>query len=105
MLSIENELKILNLKSNPESKRKYFGKKLNDFKAYLKKEFSLIPYGYYTGIGMSLEMCFGVAIGASFGTSNISIGLVIGMLIGLVIGRAKDQEAEKQNRVLKTRIN
>lgn len=105
LLSIENEIEALNLNSNPENKRKYFGKKLNDFKAYLKKEFSLISEGYYTAIGMSLGMCFGVAIGTSFGTSNISIGLVIGMLIGLVIGRSKDKEAEKQNRVLKTQIN
>lgn len=105
LLSIENELKILNLKAYPENKRKYFSKKLNAFKGYLNEEFSLISDGYYTAIGMSLGMCFGVAIGTSFGASGTSMGLALGMLIGLAIGRTKDLEAEKQNRVLRTKIN
>lgn len=105
LLSIENELKILKLRSYPENKRKYFSKKLNTFKEYLKEAFSLISEGYYIAIGMSLGMCFGVAFGTSFGSSGTSMGLAIGMLIGLGIGRAKDLEAEKQNRVLKTKIN
>ncbi len=105
LLSIENEIEILNLKSNPENKRKYFSKKLNTFKTFLKKEFSLISEGHYTAIGMSLGMCFGVAFETSLGPSGTSLGLALGMLIGLVIGRAKDLEAEKQNRVLRTKIN
>lgn len=105
LLSIENEIKILNLGEYPKNKRKYFGKKLNAFKAYLKKEFSLISEGYYTGIGMSLGMCFGVAFGASFGSLGISSGLAFGMLIGLLIGRYKDLEAKKQNRVFRTKMN
>ena len=105
LLSIENEIEILNLKSNSENKRKYFSKKLNAFKTYLKKEFSLISEGHYTAIGMSLGMCFGVAFGTSLGSSGTSIGLALGTLIGLVIGRAKDLEAENQNRVLRTKIN
>lgn len=104
LLSIENELKTLDLKLNLENKRKYFSKKLSAFKAYLKEEFSLITEGYYTAIGMSLGMCFGVAIGTSFGAPGTSIGIAFGMLIGLAIGRTKDMEAEKQNRVLKTKI-
>lgn len=102
LLSIENEIKILSLKDYPKNKRKYFGKKLNVFKDYLKKEFSLISEGYYTAMGMSLGMCFGVAIGTSFGSLGISSGLAFGMLIGLLIGRTKDSEAKKQNRVLGT---
>ena len=104
LLSIEKELNTLKIKANPVNKRKYFSKKLSAFKAYLKEEFSLIPEGYYTAIGMSLGMCFGVAIGTSFGASSTSIGLAMGMLIGLAIGRIKDMEAEKQNRVLETKI-
>tara|TARA_R110002050_G_scaffold94765_2_gene197175 strand:+ start:28157 stop:28615 length:459 start_codon:yes stop_codon:yes gene_type:complete len=100
---IENEIKVLNLRSYPKNKRKYFGKKLNVFKAYLKAEFSLISEGYYTSLGMGLGMCFGVAIGSSLGGSGTSMGIAIGMAIGLVIGRTKDVEAEKQNRVLKTK--
>tara|TARA_R110002049_G_scaffold37208_1_gene117508 strand:- start:71482 stop:71937 length:456 start_codon:yes stop_codon:yes gene_type:complete len=104
-LSIRYELKSLDLNSNPDNKVLYFRKKLKDFKVYLKAEFSLIPENYYTSIGMSLGMCFGVAIGAAFGTFGISMGLCFGMLIGIVVGRTKDVDAEKQNRVLKTKTN
>ena len=100
---IENELKTFTLKSNPKNKRRYYSKQLNIFKEFLKAEFSLISEGYYTAIGMSLGMCFGVAIGTSFGASGNSIGLAMGMFIGLIIGRHKDMEAEKENRVLKTK--
>lgn len=103
LLAIQNEIEKLNLKSNPENKRKHYSRKLNVFKTYLKSEFSLISEGYYTAIGMSLGMCFGLAMGPSFGISGTSMCLVLGMLIGLAIGRVKDMEAEKQNRVLKMR--
>lgn len=102
---IEDELESLNLKSNSENNKRYFNKKLNAFKKYLKAEFSLISEGYYTAIGMSLGMSFGVAIGAGLGQSTgIALGISLGMIIGLIIGRAKDLEAEKQNRVLKTKL-
>ena len=91
------------LKSNAKNKRRYYSKKLQILKQFLKDKFSLISEGYYTAIGMSLGMCFGVAIGTTFGASGNSIGLALGMFIGLVIGRYKDMEAEKENRVLKTK--
>ena len=104
-LSIEEEIETLNLKSNPIKSRRYFSKKLNAFKKYLKDELSLISEGYYTAIGMSLGMSFGVAIGASFGESTgIALGISFGMIIGLAIGRKKDAEAKKQNRVLRAKI-
>ena len=103
LLTIQNEIETLNFKSSPENKRKFYSKKLNVFKTFLKEEFSLISEGYYTALGMSLGMCLGLAIGTSLGASGTSTGLVIGLLIGLAIGRTKDMEAEKQNRVLKTK--
>lgn len=100
--SIEEELNILELKSNPENKKRYFNKKLSKFKAYLKDEFSLITKGFYTVIGMSLGISFGVTFGTIFkDTIGTSIGIAIGLLIGLIIGKYLDSEAEKQNRVLK----
>ncbi len=103
--SIENELDSLKLKSNPNKKKRYFSKQLNEFKTYLKDEFSLISEGYYTTIGIGIGMSLGVAIGASFGESTgIALGISFGMIIGLVIGRKKDSEAEKQGRVLKTKL-
>ncbi len=101
ILSIENEIETLKLKSNPENKRKYYGKALKTFKGYLKAEFSLVTEGYYMTLGMCLGMCFGSAVGTVFGTYGTSMGVSLGMLIGLVIGRTKDMEAEKENRVLK----
>lgn len=103
VLSIENEIKNMDLNTNPENKRQFFTKKLNAFKAYLKEKFTLVSEGYYTNIGMALGMCFGVAIGASFGALGISMGISLGMIVGLAIGRTKDQEAKNQNRVLKTK--
>lgn len=105
LLSIENEIKNMGLNAIPEKKRQFFSKKLNAFKAYLKEKFALVSEGYYMSIGMALGMCFGVAIGASFGALGISMGVSLGMIVGLTIGRTKDQEAEKQNRVLKTKMN
>ena len=103
--SIEKELKVLDLKSNFENKKRHFSKKLTAFKKYLKEELSLISEGYYTAICMSMGMCFGVAIGASFGESTgIGLGVSFGMLIGLTIGRVMDAEAKKQGRVLKTKL-
>jgi len=104
-LSIEKELDNLKLNSNPENKKRYFSKKLIQFKKYLKEELSLVSEGFYAAIGISMGMSFGVAIGASFGESTgIALGISIGMLIGLAIGRKKDAEAEKQGRVLKTTV-
>lgn len=99
--TIQSKIESLDLKSNAENKRNYYAKKLQVFKTFLKKEFSLITEGYYMSLGIGLGLCFGVAIGTSFGPQGSSMGVSLGMLIGLVIGRAKDLEAEKDNRVLK----
>ncbi|WP_170179851.1 hypothetical protein [Flavivirga rizhaonensis] len=114
---IEENIKILNLKSNPKNKRKYFSKKLTAFKQFLKNEFSLITEGHYTtlgvGLGVTLGMCFGVIIGIITGVFGNSVrlaigmalwpalGMIIGLTIGLLIGRNKDIASEKLNRVLK----
>ncbi|NIJ46610.1 hypothetical protein FHR24_003100 [Wenyingzhuangia heitensis] len=114
---IEDEIGILNLKSNPENKKRYFSKKLTVFKLFLKKEFSLITEGYYTAIGltigMSLGMGFGLAIGSIIGIFGNSerlamgialgsaLGMGLGLTIGLLIGRNMDIVANNENRVLK----
>jgi hypothetical protein len=62
LYSIETELDKLKSIMNTENEKKYLSKKLANFKKYLKDEFSLVSQGYYTAIGMSLGMCFGVAL-------------------------------------------
>ena len=99
--SIEEELDILKLKEYPENKKKYLRRKLNEFKKFLKDEFSLISEGYYTSIGIG--MTIGIAIGTSiFGPeSGVALGIIFGLVLGLVIGRNMDNKAENENRVLK----
>ena len=97
--SIETELKSLNLKSNPENRKKYFKKTLSEFKTYLKDTFSLTPKGYYTNIGISTGAAFGIVAGVVFGerfekSLGIALGISIGMVIGSIVGRHMDSNAE-----------
>lgn len=103
--SIETTLDNLNLKSNPENKRKYFNKALVEFEKYLKETYSLIPKSYYTQIGIAVGMSFGILFGIVFLSSferstGISLGLCGGMLVGLLIGRSMDAKAETNGKVL-----
>ncbi len=112
--SIEEKLDTLKLKANPQNRKKHFKRKYTEFTTYLKDEFSLITEGYYTGIGMVFGMMFGTSLGIVFGTSfeagtgtaiGLSMGTGIGMTIGMMFGAAKDSEAKKQGRVLKTKLD
>lgn len=105
LLQIENEIVTLNLKSNPENKKRYFSKKLRVFKLFLKTEFSLVPKGYYTnmgiGSGTSFGVLFGVVVLSSFERSlGISFGIIAGMLIGLIIGRYMDSQVKEAGKVI-----
>lgn len=103
--SIETELESLNLKSNPENRKKYFNKALTKFEKYLKDIFSLTSKGYYTklygGLGLSFGLLFGVVFLPSWERSlGISLGLVVGMVIGSIIGQSIDKKAKSEGRVL-----
>lgn len=101
--SIEEKLDKLGLNSNPANRKKYLRKKLTEFKAFLKEEFSLISEGHYTAIGTGLGLSLGVAIGSIFGkSSGIGIGLSLGLAIGMAIGHNMDAKAKEEGRVLKT---
>jgi len=96
--SIEKELENLNLKSNPENRKKYFNKSLSTFETYLKDIFSLTSKGYYTNIGVSFGAAFGVVLGVLIGerfekSLGIALGISIGMLIGVFVGRHMDAKA------------
>lgn len=103
--SLEAELDGLNLKSNPENKKKYFKKALTKFEKYLKNTFSLTSEGYYTnlysGLGLSFGLLFGVAILSNLERSlGISLGLIGGMIVGSIMGRKKDAEAKAAGKTL-----
>ena len=103
--SIEMELESLNLKSNPENRKKYIKKALNKFEKFLKDTFSLTPKGYYTklygGLGLSFGLLFGVVFLSSWERSlGISMGLIGGMLIGSIIGQSMDSQAKAAGKML-----
>jgi hypothetical protein len=93
--SIEKELDSLALEANPKNRKRYYTKTLGIFETYLKDTFSLTAPGYYTGLGIALGMCFGVAAGSLIEkTMGVSSGLALGMLIGLCVGRYMDSKAK-----------
>ncbi len=103
--SIETELDSLNLKSNPENRKKYFKKALSKFETYLKDTFSLTSKGYYAklygALGLSFGLLFGVAILSNLEHSlGISLGLIGGMVVGSLIGREKDAQAKATGKML-----
>ena len=103
--SIETELDSLNLKSNPENRKRYFKKVLSKFEKYLKDTFSLTSKGYYTnlysGLGLSFGLLFGVVFLSSWERSlGISMGLIGGMLIGSIIGQSMDAKAKREGWML-----
>ena len=103
--SIETELDSLNLKSNPENRKKHFKKALSKFVKYLKETFSLTTAGYYTklygGLGLSFGLLFGVAILSNLERSlGISLGLIGGMVVGSIIGRNKDAQVKSNGNMI-----
>ena len=103
--SIETEIDRLNLKSNPENRKRYFKKALRQFEKYLKDTFFLTPKGYYANIGLGLGTSFGALFGIVILSGlerslGIAFGLIIGMLVGLTIGRSLDAKAIREGRVL-----
>ena len=103
--SIETELDTLNLKSNPENRKKYFKKALTKFEKYLKDTFSLTSKGHYTNLGVAYGSLLGSLVGVlisqrSEGTIAISYGISFGMLIGLLVGRYMDSQAKVAGNML-----
>ncbi|MFT6415388.1 MAG: hypothetical protein ACJARZ_000724 [Dokdonia sp.] len=103
--TIETALENLDLKSNPENKRKYFKKALTTFEAHLKDTFSLTPKGHYTNLysakGLPFGLLFGVAILSNLGSSlGIALGLIGGVVIGSLMGRQKDAEVKAIGKML-----
>jgi hypothetical protein len=103
-LSIEAELKTMNLKPETKNRKKYYIKKLTEFEKYLKDKLSLIPDGHYMSYGMIFGMMLGTLAGVLFQFYIGIYSLLGGMIIGMVIGGIMDSEARKQKRVLKTKL-
>jgi hypothetical protein len=106
--SIDKKLNKLDLKANPEKRKKYLKQKFLEITSYLKKEFSLVIEGYYSTIGIAIGPGFGMVFGMIFlsfieRSLGLTYGIMAGMVIGYFIGLNFDAKAEKQNRVLKTK--
>ena len=105
MQSIETELDRLKLNARPENRKRYFKKALGEFQKYLKKNFSLTPERYFTGMGIGLGASFGVVLGILIGerferSLGISLGVSFGLLIGLLVGRYLDSQAKAEGKML-----
>lgn len=103
--SIETELDSLELKSNPENRKKFFRKALTQFKNYLKDTFSLTSKGYYTNTSVSFGILFGVVFGVLAGehfekSLGLSFGICLGLFIGAYVGRRKDAQARAAGNML-----
>jgi F0F1-type ATP synthase assembly protein I len=108
--SIENQIETLQLTQIARKRNRGLKKKRNQLLNFLKNNFSFIPEKYYTGLGMSLGYPLGAAVGMTFGIiidvpTGMIYGMILGALIGLIagilIGKMKDNQAEKENRVIK----
>lgn len=106
---INDKLTTLNLKEIRAKRRKLYSQRLNEFKTFLKNEFSFTTERYYAGIGMAYGMIFGPGIGLTLGTAinstwgislGMSLGTGIGMLFGMMLGAQKDAEAKRQGKVV-----
>ncbi|WCO03164.1 hypothetical protein [Psychroserpens ponticola] len=103
--SLETELSNLNLKSNPDNRKKFFKKALSKFESYLKETFPLTSKDYYTNMSVSLGILFGVVFGVLIGqrfdkSMGLSVGICIGLFIGAFIGRRKDDQAKATGNLL-----
>jgi hypothetical protein len=107
--SIQEKLSVLNLNVNVGNRKKYYKRKLSEFKAFLKDEFSFTSAKYYTEIWMIYGMIYGTGIGLSIGIAinpslgasiGLSIGTGVGMVFGMLIGARKDAEAKRQGKVI-----
>ena len=110
LLAIETELTTLKVKENAHDV-KVLGKKKCSFIAFIKKKLSLVSEGQYMTTWMSIGMALGLSLGMSIGIAfskdkglvlGMNFGMIIGMGIGLALGTAKDNEAKKSGKVLKT---
>ena len=105
---IEQKLDELELKANPDNKKRYFTSKYGEFTKYLEAEYSWVTEGHYMRQGMMYGMIFGPGIGLTFGTMfgavwisiGLSLGVGMGMALGIAFGSLKDNEAKKEGRVL-----
>lgn len=112
--SVENEIETLELTEVASERNKGLKKKLNQLVKFLKNNFSFIPEKYYTSLGMSMGLAIGAGIGMVFGIIlgvptgmiyGMILGAMVGLVAGLLLGKIKDDQAEKENRVIKTQIS
>jgi hypothetical protein len=108
--SIEDEIEALQLTQIAGVRNKNLKKKRNQLIKFLKSNFSFIPEKYYTSLGMSLGYALGAAVGMAFGiifggptrmVYGMIFGAMIGLIAGIIMGKMKDNQAEKENRVIK----
>ena len=94
------DARLANLNFEENSNRN-FKKQLSIFLKFLKEDFSFITKGYYTEIGVAAGLLTGSVLGSVW---EIGMAISLGMLFGLLIGKYMDDQANKENKVLKTEL-
>lgn len=106
---IESKLESLDLKARTINQKKYLKQKLSEFTDFLNKQYSWVPAGHYTSLGIVYGMIFGTGLGLTFGSISgdgkwiaigMSMGTGMGMALGIAFGSMQDAEVKRQNRVL-----
>lgn len=97
---IEVELDEIILKIEASKEKKQLNAAVEEFKKFLNEKLSLISEGHYTSYGMVFGMLAGTLVQMYLGY----LSMLAGMIIGLIIGMLLDAEAQKQGRVLKTKV-
>jgi len=98
---IEVELDEIILKIEASKEKKKLNTAVEEFKKFLNEKLSLISEGHYTSSGMVFGMLAGTLVQMYLGY----LSMLAGMIIGLIIGMLLDAEAQKQGRVLKTKVS
>lgn len=107
--AIQEKLTSLHLTEAKENPKKFYKKQLQEFLAFLKKEYDFTTERHYTELymvyGMSLGSAIGLAIGSAIdiiiGTSvGMSMGIGVGICFGLLWGAKKDNEAKSLGKVV-----
>ncbi len=98
--SIQDQLSAFDLDTSKPLPKKQLKKIFEEFKKYLREQFSLFTKGYYINMGVGLGTLFGISIGVVFGQEGMTMGICFGMLAGVLIGRRLELQAKALGNLL-----
>jgi len=95
--SIEAYIHYLELEKIPSFSNELFKQKLNKFRKHLKTKLRFVPHSFYTTLGVSFAIPFGIGIVV---TNGIGITIILIVVFIIAAGIIKDAFIKKQGRSL-----